>query len=161
MQGGLLYRLLSGLIALLRRLGVPAALRGMTPRECASYAFGIAYMFQARLWTLLRGEPGWPALQAAWSRAERDPGVRDTLAGTLASTDSLHLIASGEAALVVGTHAMIQVSPRARPCMYARRAAWTSPPTTCNPTRPGAPRWPPWRPAPRAACACGCWWTAT
>lgn len=108
MQGGWLYRLLSSLIVLLRRLGVPAALRSMTPRECASYAFGIAYMFQARLWTLLRGEPGWPALQAAWARAERDPGVRDTLAGTLASTDRLQLIASGEAGFA------------AREALYAR-----------------------------------------
>jgi cardiolipin synthase len=62
----------------------------------AGYARAIAYMLQARWWTLSRGEPAWPQLQAQWGAAETDSTICETLAGRLAATDVTRLIGSGE-----------------------------------------------------------------
>ena len=60
-----------------------------------TYGVGIAYMLRARLWTLARGAPGWPAIQRAWSAAEGSTAVRDTLCGTLGATFRCELLSGG------------------------------------------------------------------
>lgn len=91
---------LSSLLLALRWLGCPAVLRRLGTGEVRGYAAGIAYMLQARAWTLLCGGPSWPAVHLAWSVAERDAGPRDSLAGRLQPNDKLELIVGGAAGFV-------------------------------------------------------------
>ncbi len=93
----LLTRLFSAVLRTLRWLGWPQALARLSVGEVGSYAAGIACMFQARAWTLLRGAPTWPAVHAAWAGAEGGTALRDALAGRLHASDELELIADGAA----------------------------------------------------------------
>jgi cardiolipin synthase len=63
--------------------------------EVQGYAAGIAYMLQARVWTLLRREPPWRAVHRAWATAEGDTALRDALAGRLHDSDRIELVADG------------------------------------------------------------------
>ncbi len=91
----MLTTVLTLLLQVLRRLGWPRALARLSAGEARGYAAGIAYMLQARAWTLLRREPGWPAVHRAWCAAEGDLALRDALAGRLQTSDRVELIADG------------------------------------------------------------------
>jgi len=52
-------------------------------------------MLEARLWTLSRGEPRWPDIQAAWRAAEQGRALCETLAGRLSEADTVRVIGSG------------------------------------------------------------------
>jgi len=95
-EGGFLFRILCAVLGGLRKLGWPAGLARLSPREADGYALAIAYMLKARWWTLRHGEPGWDCLQAEWASAEADPVVRDALASALSDADMPLLIAAGE-----------------------------------------------------------------
>jgi len=142
MQGGFLFAVLAAFIEALRNARWPAALARLDARAARGYALSIAYLLQARLWTLFHGEPRWRALQAGWARDEGTASVREALAGTLAASDRFEIIGGGAAGFAPGS-------------------ASTSPPTTCNPTTPGSPPRSPSRRASHEACAYACWWIAT
>ena len=97
MQGGLLYRALALLLLALRRTGWPPVFKRLSRPELHGYALATAYMLKARLWSLRQRAPGWSELQQAWSAAERDVAVRNSLAPALSADDELELIADGEA----------------------------------------------------------------
>ncbi|MBI5718523.1 MAG: phosphatidylserine/phosphatidylglycerophosphate/cardiolipin synthase family protein [Burkholderiales bacterium] len=95
MPPALLTAVLSALMRALQRLGWPRALGRLGPGEVRSYAAGVAYMLQARAWSLMHGVPAWPAVHRAWADAEGDTALRDALAGRLHPSDRLELIADG------------------------------------------------------------------
>ena len=101
MRGGLLYRLLLGMLTLLRRLGRPAAVARLAPREADGYAVAVSYMFRARAWTFFHGVAGWARIQEAWARAEASTEARDAVAGTLSAEDRMRLVASGAEGVAV------------------------------------------------------------
>lgn len=95
MPPALLTALLAAPLQVLRRLGWPGALARLSEGEAQGYAAAIAYMLQARAWTLLRREPGWSAVHKAWAAAEGDTALRDATAGRLQDSDRIELIADG------------------------------------------------------------------
>jgi cardiolipin synthase len=92
-----LTAVLAALLRTLRWLGWPRALVRLSFGEVNSYAAGIAYMLQARAWTVLHRQPGWATVHRAWATSVGDAGLRDSLAGRLDPTDQLELIARGGA----------------------------------------------------------------
>lgn len=89
--------MLAAFIEALRNARWPAALARLDARAARGYALSIAYLLQARLWTLFHGEPRWRALQAGWARDEGTASVREALAGTLAASDRFEIIGGGAA----------------------------------------------------------------
>ncbi|MBL8289312.1 MAG: phosphatidylserine/phosphatidylglycerophosphate/cardiolipin synthase family protein [Rubrivivax sp.] len=102
MPPALLTAALATPLLALRRLGRPPALASLGEGEVRSYAAGIAYMLQARLWALLRGAPGWREVHRAWRQASGGDAAqrRDALAGEqhrLHADDRIELVADGAA----------------------------------------------------------------
>ena len=98
MHPALLTPVLSASLRGLHRLGWPSALAKMGSSEAQGYAAGIAYMLQARLWTMVRlREPSWREVHDTWGPALGDVALRDGLAGQLHEDDRLELIADGGA----------------------------------------------------------------
>lgn len=100
MHRGLLFWVVGATLRVLRRSGWRALAR-LSARESAAWAFAIAYMLNARLWTLGRGAAPWTRVQAAWAKGGTDSALCQTLAGTLSPSDLRRLITSGTEAFAL------------------------------------------------------------